>query len=94
MQRQVQTNFAELQQRLARVLPDVPMISSANKPGVYKSVDSTGNVYLVSILEPLAGVIRRSKRLAMDYPTLMRESGTAGQPGRLKADEGWVLKDD
>lgn len=65
----------ELHTRLYQVLPEHPPISSRmDQEGIFKAIDSTGNVYLVSFTERLPGTMNVSKHRVMDYDALLRAS--------------------
>ncbi len=65
----------ELHTRLYQVLPEHPPISSRmDEEGVYKAIDATGNVYLVSFTTGLTGAMAATKHRVMDYDALLRAS--------------------
>lgn len=67
--------LTELHTRLYQVLPEHPPISSRmDQEGVYKAIDATGNVYLVSFTTGLTGATAVQKHRVMDYDALLRAS--------------------
>ncbi len=65
----------ELHTRLYQVLPEHPPISSRmDEEGVYKAIDATGNVYLVSFTLSPTGATSAVKHRVMDYDALLRAS--------------------
>jgi len=65
----------ELHTRLYQVLPEHPPISSRmDQEGIFKAIDATGNVYLVSFTTGLTGATAVQKHRVMDYDALLRAS--------------------
>jgi hypothetical protein len=65
----------ELHTRLYQVLPEHPPISSrVDQEGIFKAIDATGNVYLVSFTTGLTGAVAIEKHRVMDYDALLRAS--------------------
>jgi len=65
----------ELHTRLYQVLLDHPPISSRmDQEGIFKAIDATGNVYLVSFTLNATGATSTTKHRVMDYDALLRAS--------------------
>ncbi len=65
----------ELHTRLYQVLPEHPPISSRmDQEGIFKAIDATGNVYLVSFTTGATGATAVHKHRVMDYDALLRAS--------------------
>lgn len=66
--------ISELHRRLEQVLPDYALISTRNDSmGTFKSVDSSGAVWLVTWIKTKAGWTRRKQKYC-DYDALLRMS--------------------
>jgi hypothetical protein len=65
----------ELHTRLYQVLLEHPPISARmDQEGIFKAIDATGNVYLVSFTTGLTGATAVQKHRVMDYDALLRAS--------------------
>lgn len=84
---QRQVNFPDLHKKLYEVLTNTQPISKKDGDieGVWKAIDSEGNVYLVAWWQDADGRWHRSQKLAMAAKQV-----SAYEPGRPKPDEGWT----
>jgi hypothetical protein len=84
-------NFPELHKKLYAVLKNTDPISKRNEDleGVWKAIDSEGNVMLVAWWRCKEGRWHRAEKLALDAKQVSAQFAEE-ESGRPKPDQGWT----